>query len=223
MNTKLSNKPFKNLSIIYIALGSIILFFSWIIDNYSLHNIEETEKQYDWIKDHLQSKANGDELNNLFYGMFLINYYKDSSNKNTNNIGANILLEKTSYRNQIRNDVDELMSIMDPIKYNREWFKRDTNKISKADSLIRQIMKGRDYNYLDTLTPKYIYSYETVDSILRVTNRFRYSLISQSENERIKFYILYILGSCFLVSAFIIKNNWLMFISIPKFSFKRKK
>lgn len=210
------DKPNEKWSAIYVAIGSLILFSAWIAEKYTLYNIENKKQRFDWVKSHALLKTSGAELNKLFYSIYYINYIKDSNNEKINEIGQGMLLNEFKYRNYLRQDIDEMLFLTENCKYDSNWKYDDLQKMYKADYLMNIIKKEKTFNLLESLSPEFIYSYKESDSLSGIAIQYRYSLIGKEEYARNIFYILYLLGSCFLSAAFIIKNNWFKKIAINR-------
>lgn len=209
---KKENKWAFRLSII----GFLILFISWILQNYWLARWDEKRKEQDWLRSLAMNEDQAKDHYELQFRIFAQFYGSDTSD----------IAAKSSYLNGLANYcytvlserqiAAALMADTDN-QYQEELEKRQREKF-QTGMLIRKAARNKDIAYLLQLTRDFsvdtIYGRDKRKSVA-IVDEYRDKAVLKSKATNNKFLISYIFGSCCLAISFIIRNR-------PKFKLHKK-
>lgn len=199
MKRKKNNKPIS----LFIALGSIILFASWIADNYFHKTWDEKGKQIDYYRTYLYNEAVYKDIIKE-----VVNHYATIQNPDTITTEAfKHSLYKYTQTLFVLDQISANMMAIDNRQYNTEWL---ANRLRIGDSTLAEMKKTWQYLDITTMQIKSMemeatfYSHYGPD--LLIINNYRKELFSKSEKSNSLFLILYIMGSLLLAISFLLKH-----------------
>lgn len=190
--------------VLLVAFGSIILFLSWVFDNYFHNKWDEKGKELDYNRTFLASEVIYKDIIKE-----VVNHYAILENPNPNTVEAfKHALYKYSQTVIVIDQITSKMMAIDEGNYSKEWLH---SKLKSGDSMLAVMQNTWRNLSLNEMMSKSVEMesqyYLTQGQNIATVNKYRQSLFDKSEHANKLFLICYIVGSLILALAFIIKQT----------------
>jgi len=185
--------------------GSLLLFGSWIFDNYYHKNYEGARSDQDFMRINAAAAGNLSDLFEHEINVYEYFYKTDSSDQGVKGALVHALELYAKNTNNQKGFAAQILSLDEP-NYDKDWKQKQIDTVKRFEEIIDSLVKIQDITSLRKIRNKQ-HQYQSAELVndIRIANEYREKLTEKENGSNLGFLILYMLGSLLIAGPEVVK------------------